>query len=142
MAGADSAALAPPPPPAVPGRGDSTQLGDSPLPVRAPLLPRRRDEKRSRDELFVPSAGKIGSIGVHVSRGVTTHGMAVNVCNDLQPFEWIVPCGIEGCRVTSVSRELGSERSVSDFADSLVARFGEEFRREPVEAGPNSLVAA
>ena len=36
---------------------------------------------------------KIGSIGVHVSRGVTTHGLAVNVNNDLQPFEWIVPCG-------------------------------------------------
>src|SRR5436190_985821 len=35
---------------------------------------------------------KIGSIGVHVSRGVTTHGFAVNVDNDLQPFEWIVPC--------------------------------------------------
>ena len=44
------------------------------------------------------AARKIGSIGVHVSRGVTTHGLAVNVNNDLQPFEWIVPCGIEGCR--------------------------------------------
>ena len=43
-------------------------------------------------------ARKIGSIGVHVSRGVTTHGFAVNVNNDLQPFEWIVPCGIEGCQ--------------------------------------------
>ena len=38
---------------------------------------------------------KIGSIGVHVNRGVTTHGFAINVNNDLQPFEWIVPCGIE-----------------------------------------------
>ena len=44
------------------------------------------------------AARKIGSIGVHVSRGVTTHGLAVNVSNDLQPFEWVVPCGIEGCR--------------------------------------------
>ena len=52
-------------------------------------------------------ARKIGSIGVHVSRGVTTHGLAVNVNNDLQPFEWVVPCGIEGCRVTSLGRELG-----------------------------------
>ena len=39
---------------------------------------------------------KIGSIGVHVSRGVTTHGFAVNVNNDLQPFEWVVPCGLRG----------------------------------------------
>ena len=37
---------------------------------------------------------KIASIGVHVSRGVTTHGFAVNVDNDLQPFEWVVPCGL------------------------------------------------
>ena len=49
---------------------------------------------------------KIASIGVHVSRGVTTHGFAINVNNDLQPFEWIVPCGIENCRMTSVAREL------------------------------------
>ena len=48
---------------------------------------------------------KIGSIGVHVSRGVTTHGFAVNVDNDLQPFEWIVPCGMEHLRMTSVARE-------------------------------------
>ena len=50
---------------------------------------------------------KIGSIGVHVSRGVTTHGLAVNVDNDLQPFEWIVPCGIDHVRMTSVRRETG-----------------------------------
>ena len=57
-------------------------------------------------------ARKIGSIGVHVSRGVTTHGFAINVNNDLQPFEWIVPCGIEGCRMTSVCRELGAEQDM------------------------------
>jgi lipoyl(octanoyl) transferase len=48
---------------------------------------------------------KIASIGVHVARGVTTHGFAVNVENDLQPFEWIVPCGLEGVRMTSLIRE-------------------------------------
>jgi len=75
---------------------------------------------------------KIGSIGVHVSHGVTTHGLAVNVNNDLQPFEWIVPCGIEGCRVTSLSREHGAEHDLAAFADSLVERFGEVYEREPV----------
>ncbi len=50
---------------------------------------------------------KIGSIGVHVSRGVTTHGFAINVDCDLQPFEWIVPCGLEHVRITSVLRETG-----------------------------------
>jgi lipoyl(octanoyl) transferase len=48
---------------------------------------------------------KIASIGVHVSRGVTTHGFAVNVENDLQPFEWVVPCGLDGVRMTSLIRE-------------------------------------
>lgn len=75
---------------------------------------------------------KIGSIGVHVSRGVTTHGLAVNVNNDLQPFEWIVPCGIEGCRVTSLSREHGAEQDLGAFADSLARRFGEVYERELV----------
>lgn len=46
---------------------------------------------------------KIGSIGVHVQRGVTTHGFAVNVSNDLQPFEWVVACGLPGVRMTSIA---------------------------------------
>jgi lipoate-protein ligase B len=82
---------------------------------------------------------KIGSIGVHVSRGVTTHGLAINVNNDLQPFEWVVPCGIEGCRVTSLSRELGAEQDLSAFAATLAARYGEVFDREPVAAEPARL---
>ena len=77
-------------------------------------------------------ARKIGSIGIHVSRGVTTHGLSVNVSNDLQPFEWVVPCGIEGCAVTSLTRELGAEQSVEAFADTLVRHFGRVFGREPV----------
>ena len=84
-------------------------------------------------------ARKIGSIGVHVSRGVTTHGLAVNVNNDLQPFEWIVPCGIEGCRVTSLGRELGAEQDLAAFGRSLVARFAEVFERSPVRAEPAAL---
>ena len=43
--------------------------------------------------VWTPERRKIGSIGVHVSRGITTHGFAINVNNDLQPFEWIVPAG-------------------------------------------------
>ena len=84
-------------------------------------------------------ARKIASIGVHVSRGVTTHGLSVNVSNDLQPFEWIVPCGIEGCGVTSLSRELGSEQLLGPFADTVTKRFGEVFDRLPVEVEPSDL---
>jgi lipoyl(octanoyl) transferase len=50
---------------------------------------------------------KIASIGVHVARGVTTHGFAVNVENDLQPFGWVVPCGLPGVQMTSVIKETG-----------------------------------
>ena len=42
---------------------------------------------------------------MHVARGVTTHGFAVNVENDLQPFQWIVPCGLEGVQMTSLIKE-------------------------------------
>ena len=86
-----------------------------------------------------PPAAKIGSIGVHVSRGVTTHGLAINVNNDLQPFEWIVPCGIEACRVTSVGRELGAEQDLGAFASSVASRYGEVFDRDPARAGRGEL---
>ncbi len=48
---------------------------------------------------------KIASIGVHIARGVTTHGFAVNLENDLEPFSWVVPCGLDGVRMTSLVRE-------------------------------------
>ena len=50
---------------------------------------------------------KIASIGVHVARGVTTHGWAVNVENDLQPFSWVVACGLDGVQMTSLIKETG-----------------------------------
>jgi lipoyl(octanoyl) transferase len=50
---------------------------------------------------------KIASIGVHVQRGVATHGFAVNVENDLQPFGWIIPCGLDNVQMTSLVKETG-----------------------------------
>ena len=84
---------------------------------------------------------KIGSIGVHVDRGVTTHGFAINVNNDLQPFEWIVPCGIEACRMTSLTRELGAEQDMGAFMDTVARVFGEIYEREPVEVAEGELTA-
>jgi lipoate-protein ligase B len=72
---------------------------------------------------------KIGSIGVHVSRGITTHGLAVNVDNDLQPFEWIVPCGLDSVRMTSVARETGRAGTLPCFRRRLAYRFSEAFAR-------------
>jgi lipoate-protein ligase B len=68
---------------------------------------------------------KIASIGIHVSRGVTTHGFAVNVENDLEPFSWIRPCGIEGARMTSVSLEKGSDASMSCFRKRMAFGFAQ-----------------
>jgi lipoyl(octanoyl) transferase len=84
---------------------------------------------------------KIGSIGVHVNRAVTTHGFAVNVANDLQPFEWIVPCGIESCRMTSLTRELGAEQDLAAFATTVAERFGVVYGRPPVEVEAAQLTA-
>jgi lipoyl(octanoyl) transferase len=102
----------------------------------------RRAENPTPDPEFGPSAAearKIGSIGVHVSRGVTTHGMAVNVRNDLQPFEWVVSCGIEGGRATSLSRELGTEQDLDAFAFSVTAHFAEVYGRRPVAVEASAL---
>jgi lipoyl(octanoyl) transferase len=86
-----------------------------------------------------PEGRKIGSIGVHVSRGVTTHGFALNVNNDLQPFEWVVPCGIEGVRMTSLCRELGSEVGMDAYMEVVAAGFGEIYGRDPVPAEFDAL---
>jgi lipoate-protein ligase B len=72
---------------------------------------------------------KIGSIGVRVREGVSMHGLAVNVDNDLQPFEWIVPCGIDHVRMTSVSRETGRANSLPCFRKRMAYRFAQAFGR-------------
>jgi len=89
--------------------------------------------------VWTPQRRKVASIGVHVNRGVTTHGLAINVNNDLQPFEWIVPCGIESCRMTSVARELGAEQDLDAFATTVRDRFGEVYERTPVEVTADEL---
>jgi lipoyl(octanoyl) transferase len=103
---------------------------------------RRAENPRISWEIGPSTSGearKIGSIGVHVSRGVTTHGLAVNVSNDLQPFEWIVPCGIEGVAMTSLARELEVEQDIGAFADTVVERFGEVYGRSPIPTDPADL---
>jgi lipoyl(octanoyl) transferase len=72
---------------------------------------------------------KIASIGVHVSRGVTTHGFAVNVENDLQPFGWVVPCGLEGVSMTSVASESARRAPLRCFRRRMAHRFCEAHHR-------------
>jgi lipoate-protein ligase B len=71
---------------------------------------------------------KIGSIGLHVQRGVTTHGFSLNVDGDLQPWEWIVPCGIEGARMTSILAETGAA-SMACARKRVAHRFAGAFGR-------------
>ena len=73
---------------------------------------------------------KIASIGIHISKGVTTHGFAVNVQNDLQPFEWVVPCGLAGVRMTSLLRETSRSGDILPcFRKRAAHRFAEAHGR-------------
>ena len=69
------------------------------------------------------SKGKIASIGVRVSRGVSTHGFALNVNLDLAPFARIHPCGQPGCALTTAAAELGREVTVEEAAERFRLRF-------------------
>jgi len=112
--------------------------GRPPIPERSPGP--QGEAVAASDPVLAAAAGearKIGSIGIHVSRGVSTHGLAVNVNNDLQPFDWIVPCGIEAVRMTSVTAERGAEQDLERFAGAIEAAFAAELGRpvEPVALG-------
>ena len=73
---------------------------------------------------------KIAAIGVHISRGVTSHGFALNVNTDLDDFQLIIPCGITAKQVTSMAQELGRQLSPQEVAQSLSRNFGLTFNRQ------------
>jgi lipoyl(octanoyl) transferase len=75
---------------------------------------------------------KIAALGVHVARGVTTHGFALNVTTDLKDFELIVPCGIRDRGVTSIEAEADSVPSLGQVANSVSRHFGRVFGRQMV----------
>jgi len=73
---------------------------------------------------------KIAAIGVHISRGVTSHGFALNVNTDLSYFNLIIPCGIEAKPVTSVEHELGKQVPLQDVAHAISRNFGIVFESQ------------
>ncbi|MFM8551511.1 MAG: lipoyl(octanoyl) transferase LipB [Nitrospiraceae bacterium] len=84
---------------------------------------------------------KIAAVGVRIHRGVTMHGFAVNVDLDLDPFARIVPCGIAGCRVTSMAEWLGRPVEMDVVRRRVAEHFGRLFdlewtEREPTETLP------
>ncbi|ODT43120.1 MAG: lipoyl(octanoyl) transferase [Nitrospira sp. SCN 59-13] len=70
---------------------------------------------------------KIASIGVRISQGITTHGFALNVCPDLEPFSHIVPCGISDCRVTSMAALMNTTPDLHVVQQQIAARFAATF---------------
>jgi lipoyl(octanoyl) transferase len=93
--------------------------------------------------VWMPPSGprgprKIASIGVRVSRWVTTHGYALNVDLDPAPFtEWITACGLDDAEFTTMARELGRGVSVDEVKPAALAAladaFGLELQRSPVD---------
>lgn len=73
---------------------------------------------------------KIAALGIHISRGVTSHGFALNVNTDLGHFSLIVPCGIAGKPVTSMAHELEGEVDFSSVAAAVARQFGSVFNSQ------------
>lgn len=73
---------------------------------------------------------KIAALGIHISRGVTSHGIALNVNTDLSFFNLIVPCGITSRPVMSMQKELGREVATQDVAHALSRNFGTVFQSQ------------
>ena len=84
-----------------------------------------------------PTARKIAAVGVHLSRWVTTHGLALNVSTQLDHFGLIVPCGIREGGVTSMARELGSTPDMGKVEAALAQRMAEVFGAEVRLRGPD-----
>jgi lipoyl(octanoyl) transferase len=84
---------------------------------------------------------KLGAIGVHISRWVTSHGFAYNVSTDLRYFDLIVPCGITGRKATSLEKILGRAVTRKEVVQPVVRNFGEVFGLEMRETSRDDLLA-
>lgn len=77
------------------------------------------DRADGRPGVWVDGMRKLAAVGVRVRRGVTTHGLALNVSTDLAWFGEMIPCGLPDSEVTSLGRELGEAPAMSAVADRL-----------------------
>ncbi|HEX4467174.1 MAG TPA: lipoyl(octanoyl) transferase LipB [Solirubrobacteraceae bacterium] len=85
---------------------------------------------------------KIASIGVHVSRGVSAHGFAVNVDLDLDPFGWVIACGLPDVTMTSLRHELAAGSPVpapGRVRDAVARRFAESWNERLVEVSREQI---
>ncbi len=95
-------------------------------------------ERRDGPDFIGVWAGgqKIASIGVHLSRWITTHGFALNVTTDLSYFEGIVPCGLRDVRMASVESLTGTRPALAEVAALCARHAGEVFERELLRDDP------
>jgi lipoyl(octanoyl) transferase len=82
---------------------------------------------------------KLASIGVHLSKGVSSHGFAVNVDNDVEPFHQVVACGLPGVRMTSVALETGRGGRLSAFRDVMADAYAAAHGRRARIVAPGEL---
>jgi lipoyl(octanoyl) transferase len=73
---------------------------------------------------------KIGSIGIRVSRGITTHGFSLNVNTDMKYFSNIISCGIDDVLMTSMEKELGTNFFMNDIKQSIILHFNQLFKAQ------------
>jgi lipoyl(octanoyl) transferase len=85
-------------------------------------------------------AEKLGAIGVHISRWVTSHGFAYNVSTDLRFFDLIVPCGIANRKATSLEKILNRAMQPNEVSVHLKKHFGEVFHLQMQSTSPNELL--
>lgn len=79
---------------------------------------------------------KIASIGIRISRWITSHGFALNVSTDLSFFSLIIPCGISGCEMTSMEKILGVKPNMDAVKETTTAHFSDVFERNLVIEKP------
>ncbi|NIQ82598.1 MAG: lipoyl(octanoyl) transferase LipB [Anaerolineae bacterium] len=90
-----------------------------------------RGERRAGQTGVWTQEAKIASLGVHVSRWVTWHGFALNVNTDLSFYDLIIPCGLTGVHMTSITALLGQEVPIQAVAESVALEFGRVFECTP-----------
>ena len=93
-----------------------------------------------REGLSALAAEKLGAIGVHISRWVTSHGFAYNVSTDLRFFDLIVPCGIADRKATSLEKLVGRSVDSRQVATQLAQHFGQVFDLNMQTASPDGLL--
>ena len=83
---------------------------------------------------------KIGFIGVRLALGYTMHGFSLNVNNDLSPFEYIIPCGIQGVKITSIREILNTNIDIKEVYNKLANQYSEVFQVQMITIENRNLI--